>query len=112
VCGGGRFFLTENGELGIGHSKTRPGDLICALFGADVPYILRKSNHESDWTIFHGGLCRYSSPCLRQRHLDCCLPPLHRLVGQAYVNGKMQYSGNLLGDAERGVIDLEVFGIE
>ncbi|KAF2185843.1 hypothetical protein K469DRAFT_518658, partial [Zopfia rhizophila CBS 207.26] len=35
------FFTTEKGFMGVGPSVAREGDLICVLFGGEVPYILR-----------------------------------------------------------------------
>lgn len=41
-----RFFATSNGFIGIGPCNIKCGDLAVVLFGADVPYILRKEGDE------------------------------------------------------------------
>jgi hypothetical protein len=42
VCQNRRFFVTKKGYLGIGPTTLKEGDLCCVLFGATVPFILRK----------------------------------------------------------------------
>jgi hypothetical protein len=41
-----RFITTRNGKMGLAPVPTRPGDLVCILFGAAVPFILRAKNNE------------------------------------------------------------------
>jgi hypothetical protein len=41
ACDGRRLFVTTSGHLGIGPAVMKNGDLVCVLFGANVPYILR-----------------------------------------------------------------------
>ncbi len=36
-----RFFLSANGRTGLASLKARVGDLVCVLFGAEVPFLLR-----------------------------------------------------------------------
>ena len=36
-----RLFVTEEGHVGLGPLLTRPGDLVCILFGSPVPFVLR-----------------------------------------------------------------------
>jgi hypothetical protein len=36
-----RFFTTEKGYMGIGPPVAQNGDIICVLFGGEVPYVLR-----------------------------------------------------------------------
>jgi hypothetical protein len=55
-----RFCKTENGRLGQTSSETLPGDRICVVLGAEVPYVLRPDE---------GGT--------------------FKLVGQCYVDGVM-----------------------
>jgi hypothetical protein len=38
-----RIFVTAQGYLGLGHSKTREGDVAVWLFGGRLPFVLRKS---------------------------------------------------------------------
>jgi hypothetical protein len=35
------LFFTNCGHIGIGSRTMKPGDMLCTLFGADVPFILR-----------------------------------------------------------------------
>jgi hypothetical protein len=42
VCQNRRFFVTKKGYLGIGPATMKEGDVCCVLFGATVPFILRK----------------------------------------------------------------------
>ena len=37
-----RFFVTEQGQMGLGPRLMRPGDLVCVLLGSEVPFILRE----------------------------------------------------------------------
>lgn len=41
-----RFITSRNGKMGLAPMPTRPGDLVCILFGAAVPFILRAKNNE------------------------------------------------------------------
>ena len=38
-----RFFITEEGQLGLGPRLIEPGDLVCVLLGSEVPFVLRKA---------------------------------------------------------------------
>lgn len=57
---GWRFFKSPQGYYGLARSRARPGDQICVLLGADVPFVIR--------------------PLGRDEYL---------LVGEAYVHGVM-----------------------
>jgi hypothetical protein len=35
------LFITTQGYMGIGPARMVPGDLVCSLFGASVPFLLR-----------------------------------------------------------------------
>jgi hypothetical protein len=37
-----RFFISEFGFIGLAPAKAEPGDVVCILFGAKVPYAIRK----------------------------------------------------------------------
>ena len=39
---GRRIFLTEDGTAGLGPQAMLPGDMVCVLYGANVPFILRR----------------------------------------------------------------------
>jgi hypothetical protein len=46
ACTGRVFFTTSRGLTGVGPRKIQPGDTVVVLFGARVPYVLRrKGNH-------------------------------------------------------------------
>jgi hypothetical protein len=38
---GRRFCVTKNGYIGMVPPGTEPGDLVCILFGADTPFVIR-----------------------------------------------------------------------
>ncbi|KAI9774468.1 MAG: hypothetical protein M1839_001701 [Geoglossum umbratile] len=61
VCEGRSFLCTEKGYYGLGPCIARPGDLCCVLFGANVPFLLRRVD---------GARCK--------------------LVGEAFVHGLMR----------------------
>lgn len=106
-----RLITTKsNHSVGLGHSQTKPGDLICILLGSSVPYILRKSMHDRiGWSHPFG--C-WIMGCKRQKHMYCCVPEQYTLVGQAYINGSMQYEGDIERDIEDGNIKLKEFCLE
>ncbi|KAF8857796.1 hypothetical protein BDZ45DRAFT_674423 [Acephala macrosclerotiorum] len=57
---GRRFFITENGYMGLGRPEV--GDEVWVLFGGDTPFVLRPSTSD---------------------------PGCHLLVGDCYVHGLM-----------------------
>jgi hypothetical protein len=59
VCSYRRHFHTVHGYMGLGPGAMQPGDIVCVLFGAGVPYILRPQDN------------------------------YYRLVGESYVHGLM-----------------------
>ena len=62
VCQGRTFLFTERGRYGLGPMIASPGDLCCVLFGATVPFILRKTDREGHY----------------------------KLIGEAYIHGIMR----------------------
>ena len=44
ACKDRMFFSTKGGRIGIGPSETRPGDLVCILYGAKPLYLLRRGH--------------------------------------------------------------------
>ena len=68
ACYGRRYFVTENGHMGIGPAAMRDGDVVCILFGGCVPYILRPTDADG----------------------------LYKLVGESYVHGVMR--GEVIND--------------
>ena len=47
ACKSRCYFSTEGGRLAIGPRRVQPGDAICVLLGARMPFILRRTNDES-----------------------------------------------------------------
>lgn len=41
ACTGRRLFFTQEGVLGLGPMEMETGDILCVLFGGNVPFILR-----------------------------------------------------------------------
>lgn len=68
------LFATNKGGFGIGPLITRPGDVCCVIFGADVPFVLRPS---ADISAF-------------------------RLLGEAFVHGVM--NGEVEGALQSGQV--------
>lgn len=46
VHDGRRMFRTTDGRLGLAPPRAKPGDVVCVLLGGDVPYLLRRLQHE------------------------------------------------------------------
>ena len=40
-----RFFITREGHMGLGPRDMEPGDVVCVLLGAQVPFVLRAVNN-------------------------------------------------------------------
>jgi hypothetical protein len=38
---GRKVFVTQRGFLGLGPAETEPGDVVCILFGGNLPYVVR-----------------------------------------------------------------------
>lgn len=51
VCTGRTFLLTQNGYYGLGSCMAKPGDICCILFGATVPFLLRKTDKEGHYKL-------------------------------------------------------------
>lgn len=43
-----RFFVTENGRMGLAPLNSEPGDLVCLIVGSPVPFILRPCRRDID----------------------------------------------------------------
>jgi hypothetical protein len=106
-----RIFVTETGVIGLAHSHARAGDRVCVLLGSAVPWVLRESVHDRPFGLGHPYVC-WLQGCKRRKHLACCIPRLHRLVGQAYVHEVMHYQGDLEQDIRDGKRALTEFFIE
>lgn len=75
------LLATAKGGFGIGPLVTRPGDVCCVIFGADVPFILRPSADTSGY----------------------------RLLGEAFVHGVM--NGEIEGMLQSGQVIQETITI-
>jgi hypothetical protein len=38
---GRKAFVTQTGFLGLGPAEVEPGDVVCILFGGNLPYMMR-----------------------------------------------------------------------
>ena len=74
-----RFFISEDGSMGVGPEAMRAGDIICVLFGGATPYILRRVGDSNN----------------------------HLFVGECYVQGLMD--GEALDRKDRGELVPEWF---
>jgi hypothetical protein len=52
-----RLFVTEDGMQGAGYPGVRSGDLVCIIYGSDVPQILRQVDTEDDDHYILVGAC-------------------------------------------------------
>ena len=59
MCNGRRFFITEEGYIGIGPAALRQHDLVCVFFGGATPFVSKKEDE------------------------------YYRFIGEAYVHGLM-----------------------
>ena len=39
---GRKIFVTQKGFLGLGPAEVEPGDVVCILFGGNLPYVIRR----------------------------------------------------------------------
>ena len=79
-CARRRFFVTKQGRFGLGPSETQSTHLVCVLLGSDIPLILQ-----------YIGVNEFM------------------FKGQAYVDGIIDYQGDLRQDIENGKIKLREF---
>lgn len=77
-----RFFVTENGRMGLAPLDSKQGDLVCLLLGSPVPFILRPCRRDIDT----------SSSSLPQALVPGPHQPEERfvLVGECYCHGMME----------------------
>lgn len=80
-CWQRRFFVAESGRLGLGPADTKRRDIVVVLFGSEVPMILRPQ------------------PPYNVKYYE--------FVGQAYVDGIMEYEGGAAG-LEQDIADQKV----
>lgn len=75
------LFATAKGGFGLGPLITRPGDVCCLIFGADIAFVLRPSSDTSGY----------------------------RLLGEAFVHGVM--NGEIEGMLQRGQVVQQTLAI-
>jgi hypothetical protein len=81
TCWNRSFFTTKKGYMGIGPNVLEIGDIVCVLFGGDVPYILRPKDG------------------------------YYQLVGDAYVHGIMEGEAIEQWQAKGSGLEKQVFEI-
>jgi hypothetical protein len=79
VCDGRSFLFTEKGYYGLGPSISKRGDLCCVLFGAKVPFILRRFGEENHY----------------------------KLIGESYIHGIME--GEAVAMIQKNLLSEESF---
>jgi hypothetical protein len=72
------FFITSNGSMGLGPSKTKPGDQVVILSGASVPALLRLSEEPVLVPEISNAAASTSRSIGR-----------YQVIGEAYVHGIM-----------------------
>jgi hypothetical protein len=98
VCVDRRLFITESCSFGIGPTTTQTGDVVCVLFGSDVPLVLRQTYQSL-----------HLSPFSKNRDI---FPILHKFIGQAYIHDIMHYQGDITQDIQDGNLVVEKFFLE
>jgi hypothetical protein len=73
------FFITEDERMGLCPPETRQGDIVVALFGASVPFMLRPVGNETD---FEGAGWDFEGHVKFKEML-------YRFIGDCYVHGRM-----------------------
>jgi hypothetical protein len=48
---GRRVFVTQKGFLGLGPAEVEPGDVVCILFGGNLPYVVRHLSSQDEYTF-------------------------------------------------------------
>ncbi|KAM0349109.1 hypothetical protein ACHAP4_010599 [Fusarium culmorum] len=96
ACEDRRLFILENGDYGIGPSEVKIGDPVVILLGSQVPLVL----HKRDYNGPRG--CVYSDKAK-------LFSSTWKFLGQAYIDDRMNYSGDLQQDINTGQVLLEDF---
>lgn len=73
--------------------------------------LIGRSVHEGALFLHSSRRC-YLMGCLRAKHKRCCIPEVFSIVGQAYIDGIMQYPGDMEQDIEHGIVILKEFFLE
>lgn len=61
---GRRFFITENGSMGLAPPSAQRGDQIISLFGGDKPFIVRSCDQSKFSLVGHGYIHSVGSHCI------------------------------------------------
>lgn len=77
-----RFFVTENGRMGLAPLDSGPGDLVCLLLGSPVPFILRPCRRDIDTASSSPPHALEPKP---QQPEECFV-----LLGECYCHGTME----------------------
>lgn len=80
-----RFFVTENGRMGLAPLDSEPGDLVCLIVGSPVPFILRPCRRDID-TL--SSLSSSSTHALEPRTNQP--EEYFLLLGECYCHGMME----------------------
>ncbi|KAH7232759.1 heterokaryon incompatibility protein-domain-containing protein [Fusarium tricinctum] len=96
ACEDRRLFILENGDYGIGPSEVKIGDPVVILLGSQVPLVL----HKRDYNGLRGWV--YSDKA------KLC-GSTWKFLGQAYIDDRMKYGGDLQRDINTGQVLLEDF---
>lgn len=98
VCDQRKFFITEMCFIGIGPGALCEGDVVAVLYGADVPFVLRKVEGETKRTdrdaLGDGG----------KEKKDKEPEERYVVVGECYVYGLMQGQATRAGLEERDIV--------
>lgn len=81
-----RFFVTENGRMGLAPLDSEPGDLVCLIVKSSVPFILRSCRRGDIDT----SSASYSSPLGQEPESNNQPEDSFELVGECYCHGMME----------------------
>ncbi|RGP65875.1 heterokaryon incompatibility [Fusarium longipes] len=111
ACRHRKFFVTKRGYFGLCDADCLPGDSVCVLLGADVPFILRETQHyldEESNPVFVNN--RQDKKILQSRLVNGLVSQkLSKFMGEAYVDDIMEYNGDIKADMERGSLQIQKF---
>jgi hypothetical protein len=74
------FCITEKGLMGMVPKHSKIGDVICLIYGAQVPFVLRTSSEEKE--------------------ASDTSETMYQLVGECYIHGMMDGEGLNMGNWE------------
>ncbi|KAM0544352.1 hypothetical protein ACHAPJ_011888 [Fusarium lateritium] len=77
-CDGKRFYVTENGDIGLAPDRAQVGDVVFAVEGASVPFVFRPLGSEDNGSV-----------ALKSIEVQGSEEQIFSLVGEAYLHGIM-----------------------